>query len=93
MHRIVHFDLKGAPLQVQYFEKIQLVQTIGHLEFVLKHPAYHSLRELPRSPAVLCPSKPEALQLVKMMLEQVLDVQLDAAFVHIGADEHINLGS
>ncbi|XP_073944861.1 hexosaminidase D-like [Choristoneura fumiferana] len=148
MHRIVHFDLKGAPLQVQYFEKvllaakawgatgvllewedtfpytaaladigsvrgssgdgmysmeevrhllrfikdnglepIQLVQTIGHLEFVLKHPAYHSLRELPRSPAVLCPSKPEALQLVKMMLEQVLDVQLDAAFVHIGADE------
>ncbi|XP_063381013.1 hexosaminidase D-like [Cydia fagiglandana] len=68
-------------------EPIQLVQTIGHMEFVLKHPAYHSLRELARSPAVLCPSRPEALQLVKMMLEQTLDAQPAAEYLHIGADE------
>ncbi|XP_047994882.1 hexosaminidase D isoform X2 [Leguminivora glycinivorella] len=148
MHRIVHLDLKGAPFQVHYLEKvilsvkswgatgillewedtfpysaaladigsvrgsggdgmysmeevrhllrfiqehglepIQLIQTIGHMEFVLKHPAYHSLRELPRSPAVLCPSRPESLQLVKMMLEQTLDAQPTAEYLHIGADE------
>ncbi|XP_004926682.1 hexosaminidase D [Bombyx mori] len=148
MHRIVHFDLKGAPLKVQYLEQviiqikswgatgvlfewedtfpytgdlqivgsianaggdglysieetrhlldfanqnglvpIQLVQTIGHLEFVLKHPAFRNYRETQRSPAVLCPSQPQSLQIVKAMVNQALDLQPDAKYFHIGADE------
>ncbi|XP_068631894.1 hexosaminidase D-like [Battus philenor] len=151
MHKIVHFDLKGAPLQITYLESvfknikswgatavllewedtfpytstlkdigsqsgnngsggdglystkdvqrifklanennlevIQLIQTIGHMEYVLKHPSLRSLREMSFSPAVLCPSKPESLQLATSMLEQALDAQPDASFIHIGADE------
>ncbi|XP_060802976.1 hexosaminidase D-like [Amyelois transitella] len=68
-------------------EVIQLIQTMGHMEFVLKHPAYAPLRELPESPTSLCPSKPESQVLVRAMLEQVLDAQPDAAYLHIGADE------
>ncbi|XP_045535673.1 hexosaminidase D-like [Papilio machaon] len=68
-------------------EVIQLIQTIGHLEFVLKHPAHSKLREAPHSPAVLCPTKPESLELVTTMLQQVIDAQPDAKYIHIGADE------
>ncbi|CAG4937469.1 unnamed protein product [Parnassius apollo] len=151
LHRIVHLDLKGAPLKISYLatvfncikswgatgvllewedtfpytsnlieigsqcgvsgsggdgvystedvqtifklakdnclEVIQLIQTIGHMEFVLKHPSFRKLREAPLSPAVLCPSKPEALQLIMSMLLQALNLQPDASFIHIGADE------
>ncbi|XP_041978168.1 hexosaminidase D [Aricia agestis] len=68
-------------------EPIQLVQTIGHMEFVLKHPAFRELREEPRSPAVLCPTKPKSLHLVKAMIQNALDAQPDAKYFHIGADE------
>ncbi|CAH2106053.1 unnamed protein product [Euphydryas editha] len=148
MHKIVHLDLKGAPLKIPFLEQvlktaktwgctgvllewedtfpytgdlvnigsiggssgdemysmeevhhilwfikniglepIHLIQTIGHMEFVLKHPAFHDLREEPKTPAVLCPSKPQSLTLVKKMLQQALDVQPDAKYFHIGADE------
>ncbi|CAH2037124.1 unnamed protein product, partial [Iphiclides podalirius] len=151
MHKVVHLDLKGAPLKVDYLAKvfhcikswgatgvllewedtfpyklnlieigsqngdsgsggdglykaedvqaifrlakdncleaIQLIQTIGHMDFVLKHPTLHGLREVKNSPAVLCPSKPEAFKLVTSMLEQALEVQPEATFIHIGADE------
>ncbi|XP_075973915.1 hexosaminidase D-like isoform X2 [Anticarsia gemmatalis] len=148
MHKIVHLDLKGAPLRVPYLkqvllkakswgatgfliewedtfpyyaqlselgsnqdangegmysmpevlqifqfarenglEAIQLVQTIGHLEFVLKHPSFRGLREVASSPAVLCPSKEASFELVMTMLDQALEVQPDARFFHIGADE------
>ncbi|CAG4975680.1 unnamed protein product [Colias eurytheme] len=68
-------------------EVIQLIQTIGHMEFVLKHPQCIHLRESPRSPAVLCPTKPEALRLVCNLLQQTLEAQPDAKYIHIGADE------
>ncbi|KAJ8729861.1 hypothetical protein PYW07_016899 [Mythimna separata] len=151
--RIVHLDLKGAPLKVSYLEKllttikpwgvtgiliewedtfpytgdlveigslsnaggdnmyslkevqhiiqfikdqgmepIQLIQTIGHMEFVLKHPTFAELQELPRSPAVLCPTKPRSQELVRQMIDQALEVQPDAKFFHIGADEVWHLG-
>lgn len=57
------------------------------MEFVLKHPAFRDLREAPRTPAVLCPSKPQSQNLVKEMLKQALDMQSDAKYFHIGADE------
>lgn len=59
------------------------------MEFVLKHPSLRYLREVENSPAVLCPSKPGALQLVTSMLEQALEMQPEALFIHIGADEVI----
>ncbi|KAL0841578.1 hypothetical protein ABMA28_015237 [Loxostege sticticalis] len=71
---------------------IQLIQTIGHMEFVLKHPKYQKLREARESPAVLCPSKPESKALVRAMLEQALKAQPDAEYIHIGADEVWHLG-
>ncbi|XP_063825315.1 hexosaminidase D-like [Ostrinia nubilalis] len=71
---------------------IQLIQTFSHLEFVLKHPKFAKLRELHESPACLCPCKPDSLPLVTAMVEQALNAQPDAEYVHIGADEIWHLG-
>ncbi|RVE42715.1 hypothetical protein evm_012627 [Chilo suppressalis] len=71
---------------------IQLIQTIGHMEFVLKHPKYQKMREAKQSPAVLCPLKPESKQLVRAMLDQALNAQPDAEYLHIGADEVWHMG-
>lgn len=68
-------------------EAIQLIQTIGHMEFVLKHPAFSPLREIPSSPAVLCPARRESQELVREMVDQALNAQPDAQYFHIGADE------
>ncbi|XP_039754573.1 hexosaminidase D-like [Pararge aegeria] len=68
-------------------EVIQLVQTIGHMEFVLKHPCYRKCQEKARSPAVLCPSQTNSQELVRTMVLQALEIQPDAKYFHIGADE------
>ncbi|GIY33016.1 hypothetical protein CDAR_86191, partial [Caerostris darwini] len=70
---LVHFDLKGAPPVIGYYEQIvcqpdvysaeeiqkiqnlaiendlqiiPLVQSFGHLEFLLKHDKYYEIREI-----------------------------------------------
>lgn len=48
-------------------EVIPLVQTFGHLEFVLKLQEFRHLRELDVFPQELCPSKPESFQLIKVL--------------------------
>lgn len=67
--------------------QIQLVQTLGHLEFVLKHKELGHMRELSNFPSVLCPTRPGGKELVLSMIAQVLAMQPDAKFIHIGADE------
>ncbi|KAG8221886.1 hypothetical protein J437_LFUL006704, partial [Ladona fulva] len=47
---------------------IPLVQTFGHLEFVLKHKSFQSLREVENYPSSMCPTNPNALNLVKTMV-------------------------
>lgn len=71
---------------------IPLVQTFGHLEYVLVHERYAGLREMPESYSQLCPSKPESFQLVTEMLGEVLELHREAGFVHIGCDETAFLG-
>lgn len=148
-HRIVHLDLKGAPMKVQYLEKvmylfktwgatgilvewedtfpyvdelvdigsnnstyfgdglysvsdvqyifkvakyyglevIQLIQTFGRMEFVLKYPKWSKLREVPLCPSIICPAKSGSQRLVRTMVDQALALQPDAKYIHIGGDE------
>lgn len=50
---------------------IPLIQTFGHLEFVLKFDKYRHLREMDEFPAVICPSKNESFNVIKEMARQV----------------------
>lgn len=47
-------------------ELIPLVQTFGHLEFVLKLEEFRHLRELDPFPQEVCPSKEDSFQLIKV---------------------------
>ncbi|XP_069510706.1 hexosaminidase D [Ambystoma mexicanum] len=73
-------------------EVIPLVQTFGHLEFVLKHQQFSHLREMENFPNALNPHKEESLQLVGAMLRQVMDAHRNVKWFHIGADEVYYLG-
>jgi hexosaminidase len=71
---------------------IPLVQTCGHLEFVLKHGQYSYLREVSRFPNVICPSQTASHDIINSMISQILSLHPAARYLHIGCDEmfHIN---
>ncbi|KAH8326493.1 hypothetical protein KR067_009046, partial [Drosophila pandora] len=53
-----------------------LVQTFGHMEFVLKLSGFEQLRELTESPQSICPSQPQSMALLEQMLTQVIEFHL-----------------
>ncbi|KAL4648077.1 hexosaminidase D isoform X1 [Arapaima gigas] len=71
---------------------IPLVQTFGHLEFVLKHKQFSELREVSYCLGTLNPHRERSLQLVLEMVRQVMDLHPLARYLHIGADEVYLLG-
>uniref|UniRef100_A0A665V9R1 beta-N-acetylhexosaminidase n=1 Tax=Echeneis naucrates TaxID=173247 RepID=A0A665V9R1_ECHNA len=73
-------------------EVIPLVQTFGHMEFVLKHRPLWGLREVAHCVGTLNPHKEEGLRLVMEMLRQVVDLHPGVNTLHIGADEVYMLG-
>ncbi|KAB7496064.1 Hexosaminidase D [Armadillidium nasatum] len=146
-HRIVHFDLKGAPPKMSYLisllpflrtigatgilveyedmfpywgelerlsahnaykreeisaflqealknglEVIPLIQTFGHMEFVLKLKEFISLREVPNYPQVICPTNNKTLPLLKKIIDQMMEVHPGISWIHIGSDEVYNIG-
>ncbi|XP_058705826.1 hexosaminidase D-like [Poecile atricapillus] len=52
-------------------EVVPLVQTFGHVEFILKHQKYQHLREVERFPNSFNPHVPDTLALLKSILSQV----------------------
>ncbi|KAM6897427.1 hexosaminidase D [Xenentodon cancila] len=73
-------------------EVIPLVQTFGHMEFVLKHRSLWDLREAPHCLGTLNPHKEEGVKLVIEMLKQVVELHPGLSTLHIGADEVYMLG-
>lgn len=71
---------------------IPLVQSFGHLEFVLKLASYKDLREVYTYPQVICPTHKKTIDLLVDMITQVVEAHPDSNMVHIGADEVYYLG-
>uniref|UniRef100_A0A8C4R187 beta-N-acetylhexosaminidase n=1 Tax=Eptatretus burgeri TaxID=7764 RepID=A0A8C4R187_EPTBU len=72
---------------IQQLKVIPLMQTFGHLEFVLKHKRFWPLRESERHPNSLNPHLSGSLNLVHRLLQQILLKHPAAEYVHIGCDE------
>ena len=81
-------DAKEAGL-----EAIPLVQTFGHLEYVLRHARFAPFREDPICHAQICPSSPGAVDLVEDMCAEVRELFDNPALMHIGGDETRQLGA
>ncbi|XP_044266884.1 hexosaminidase D-like [Tribolium madens] len=73
-------------------EVIPLLQTFGHLEFLLKLEEFSELREVPEYPQVICPTHEKTLSVLMEMIEQVLEMHPNSKTIHIGADEVYYLG-
>ncbi|CAG7704513.1 unnamed protein product [Allacma fusca] len=72
-------------------EVIPLVQTFGHVEFILKSEQLRHLREVDGDPQSYCPSKMGTMDIITDMIDQVLEVHKNARYIHIGCDEVVNL--
>jgi hypothetical protein len=74
-------------------EPIPLFQTIGHVEYVLKHDPYKHLREIPEDVYQYCPRNPEVVPFVVKWIEEYFEVFTNLRYFHLGADEAWSLGS
>ncbi|VDN07687.1 unnamed protein product [Thelazia callipaeda] len=76
-------------IQTHNLDIIPLVQSVGHLEYILKYPKFAKYREEERYPQVICLTDEEAVDLVLEALKQVLNLHKDfpLKYFHIGADE------
>ncbi|NWX14847.1 HEXDC Hexosaminidase, partial [Aegotheles bennettii] len=78
--------------ELHKLEVVPLVQTFGHVEFILKHEKYQHLREVERFPNSFNPHVPDTLVLLKSILSQVIEKHRRSTWIHIGADEVFHLG-
>ncbi|NXP72305.1 HEXDC Hexosaminidase, partial [Ramphastos sulfuratus] len=78
--------------ELHKLEVVPLVQTFGHVEFILKHQKYQHLREVERFPNSFNPHIPDTLALLKSILSQVIEKHRRSTWIHIGADEVFHLG-
>ena len=65
-------------------------EAFGHLHHVLKYELYNDLAETPHG-HVLAPGKPGSMTLIKSWFAEI-DSLFPSRFVHIGADETVELG-
>ena len=72
---------------------IPLVQTFGHLEFVLKHARFGSMREERDNYMDLCPESDGARALAFELVHQVAALHPGCPRLHIGCDEVFSLGT
>jgi len=73
-------------------EVIPLVQTFGHMEFILKHEEFVYLRDVTEMPESICPCHNDTMDLIKMVIDQMMAVHKNASYLHIGCDEVYHLG-
>ena len=78
--------------QANGIEAIPLLQSLGHLNYVLRHDAYAGVREEDEKRQQMCPSNDQSFALYAELAEEMLALFPDCRNMHIGADETRQLG-
>jgi|GEM_PF-1237488 len=73
-------------------EIIPLIQTYGHLEWLLKHKSWSSLR-CGGHLNLLCPENAQARSLLVDWIEEVARLHPTSTFIHVGLDEVHHMGA
>nr|MDO8118545.1 family 20 glycosylhydrolase [Candidatus Sigynarchaeota archaeon] len=85
--------------QMYGIESIPLVQTFGHLEFVLKHDQYKHLLETravqgyAHDTLDICPLQEGTMPLLEDMIGDVVSYHPKSRFFHVGGDEVYSIGT
>ncbi|MCX7011145.1 MAG: family 20 glycosylhydrolase [Candidatus Sumerlaeota bacterium] len=69
-----------------------LVQSLGHVEYILQHDAYARFRESQTNVQQYCPALPETFEFWKAQADEILELFPDTRYFHVGADETRLLG-
>eukprot|EP00111_Clytia_hemisphaerica_P002382 TCONS_00006804-protein len=73
--------------KLEGMDYIPLLQSFGHVEFILKHHQFEHLREASINPMSLCPKHVESLPLIEEIVDQFMQEHPDIEYLHIGGDE------
>ena len=73
-------------------EVIPLVQTFGHMEFILKLPEFAYLRDAEDMPESICSCHDHTMPLIEKYINQVMALHPNARYLHIGCDEVFHMG-
>ncbi len=60
---------------------IPLIQTFGHMEFILKHEEYAELRDTPEMPESICPCHEGTFPLIMEYIDQVWNIRTEKQFI------------
>ena len=88
-------DELGAVLTTardHFVEVIPLLQCLGHVEYILRHPAYAALRES-GGLSQFCPQHEGSLPLYRRLADEMIAGHPDSHRFHLGADEAWLLGN
>jgi len=71
---------------------VPLVQGLGHVSFILKHPENKHLREIESNNWGFCPLNEGTYELMFDLLEEAIEATPGSEYIHIGCDETYVLG-
>jgi len=71
---------------------VPLVQGLGHVSFILKHPENKHLREIPSNNWGFCPLREGTYELMNDLLKEAIEATPGSDYIHIGCDETYVLG-
>ena len=70
---------------------IPLIQTFGHLEFVLKHQKFAKFRADKKIATSVCPINNGSVPLIRSLINQIVEMHPQSEWIHLGGDEVWNL--
>jgi len=82
-------------LKRKHLKIVVLVQTFGHLEYVLKRSRFADYREQADNPISVCSLKRGSIEMVGSLISQVVEAfgASNVDYLHIGADEVFNFAT
>ena len=75
-----------------HIQIVPLVQGLGHVSFILKHPENKHLREIASNNWGFCPLNEGTYKLMFDLLEEAIEATPGSEYIHIGCDETYVLG-
>ena len=71
---------------------VPLVQGLGHVSYILKHPQHRHLREIPASNWEFCPLKEGTYDLLFDLWDEAIEATPGSELLHVGSDETYEIG-
>jgi hypothetical protein len=75
-----------------HIQIVPLVQGLGHVSYILKHPQNKNLREIEWDNWGFCPLKAGTYDLMSDLIKEAIEATPGSEYVHIGCDETYVLG-